>query len=36
MKIFIDINNNEELARYLQANSWSGAKDRINSMNYET
>lgn len=36
MKIYIDINDKEELARYLQANAWSGAKYRISSMNYET
>ena len=36
MKVYININSNEELARYLQDNSWSGARDRINSMNYET
>ena len=36
MKIYIDIDNNEELARYLLANAWSGAKDRISSLDYET
>ena len=36
MRIYIDINSNEELARYLQANAWSGAKNRVNSVNYET
>ena len=36
MKICIDIDNSEDLARYLQANAWSGAKNRINSMDYET
>ena len=36
MRIYIDINNKEELARYLRANAWSGAKDRVNSMDYET
>ena len=36
MKVYIDINDKEELARYLQANAWSGARDRINSMDYET
>ena len=36
MRVYITINNNEELARYLQANAWSGARDRINSLDYET
>ena len=36
MRIYIDIDNNEALARYLQENSWSGARDRINSMDYKT
>ena len=36
MRIFIDINNNEELARYLQANAWSGAKNRVDSLDYDT
>ena len=36
MRIYIDIDNSEDLARYLQANAWSGAKNRVNSMDYET
>ena len=36
MRIFINITNKEELARYLQDNSWDGARDRINSLDYET
>ena len=36
VRIYRDIDNNEELARYLQDNAWSGARDRINSMDYET
>ena len=36
VRIYRDIDNNEELARYLQANAWSGAKNRINSMDYDT
>ena len=36
MKIYIDIDNNEELARYLLANAWSGAKNRVDSLDYET
>ena len=36
MRIYIDIDNNEALARYLQENSWSGARDRVNSMDYKT
>ena len=36
MRVYINIESNEELARYLQNNSWSGARDRINSLDYET
>ena len=36
MRIYIDINNKEQLARYLLANAWSGAKNRVHSMDYET
>ena len=36
MRIYIDINDNENLARYLQDNAWSGARTRVNSMDYET
>ena len=36
MRVYRDINNNEDLARYLQENSWSGARDRINSLDYDT
>ena len=36
VKIYIDINDKEDLARYLQANAWSGAKNRVNSMDYDT
>ena len=36
MKIYIDIDNNEELARYLLDNAWSGARTRVNSLDYDT
>lgn len=36
MRVYVDIESNEELARYLQDNSWSGARDRINSIDYKT
>lgn len=36
MRIYVDIESSEELARYLQENSWSGARDRIKSLDYET
>ena len=36
MRVYKDINDIEELARYLQDNSWSGARDRIKSLDYET
>lgn len=36
MRIYVDIESSEELARYLQDNSWSGARDRIKSLDYET
>ena len=36
MRVYINIESNEELARYLQNNSWSGARDRINSLDYKT
>lgn len=34
MKVYIEIDSAEELARYLQENSWSGARDTINALNY--
>ena len=36
MRVYVDIESSEELARYLQDNSWSGARDRINSLDYGT
>ena len=36
MRVYIDIDSREDLARYLQDNSWSGARDRIDSLDYET
>ena len=36
MRVYVDIETSEELARYLQENSWSGARDRISSLDYET
>lgn len=36
MRVYKDIETIEELARYLQDNSWSGARDRIRSLDYET
>lgn len=36
MRVYINIDNSEELARYLQDNSWSGARDRIKSLDYNT
>lgn len=36
VRVYKDINSIEELASYLRVNSWSGARDRINSLDYET
>ena len=36
MRVYVDIESGEELARYLQDNSWSGARDRIKSLDDET
>ena len=36
MRVYVDIKSSEGLARYLQDNSWSGARDRIKSLDYET
>ena len=35
MKIYTEIETGEELARYLQENAWSGARDRITSLDYD-
>lgn len=36
MRVYIDIDSSEDLARYLQDNAWSGARDRIRSLDYDT
>lgn len=36
MRVYKDINSIEELVKYLKENSWGGARDRINSLDYET
>ena len=36
MRVYIDINDREDLARYLLDNAWSGARTRINSLEYDT
>lgn len=36
MKVYTEIYDGEDLARYLRTNSWSGAKDRIDSYDWNS
>ena len=36
MRVYKNIDSKEDLARYLQDNAWSGAKNRVDSLDYET
>ena len=36
MRVYKNIDSKEDLARYLQDNAWSGAQNRVDSLDYET